>query len=593
MATLKYCPNCGFLEEDFEFDGCPQCGAQLMVHQSDGDKTQSVGADNSRQHASEVNLGAGTAVRGDITSNTSTVDNSISNVTNNVTNVIKEKSDAEKYADNVKEYSRRCRALCTDGLLSKEGEKELEILKSELGINPDEARAILANAKRLSKHLRTELDRDGLLRLNKTMSIITGNRKDALLSELNALRGWKQEYDVDELDQLYYQLFAILTPKQYVAELEEAAEVGYWQTSWAIVAYQLVGLPSKAESCMARLNAWDSRYPMQNKLLISTVYALMQCDESAAREAFNAVNAGYSEGLKPVAAAAKDLLEMDWDRELATLPAVHQFYYDTLFRDYTVLCRRLAAERRKEREAEEERRRQKQCEAAELERQRQLELEAVQAEAARVANEALLAEEQKAVEQAKAQAAEEERLRQEAECKRLEAERKKAEAERAKERAEWWHRNLRWFLAAAMAFVVVFASLLLYQSCKDKCEKKKAVEDSIRQDSLAFVEQQRKFDTLVTEFEKLMQTQIYVDNAYENVCACRSALERMRSALAEKPALSNISLQSCIERYNNRVDDAIRIYYDAIDDPNSFLMHDMLKKEYTPKLQRLQTLKIQ
>lgn len=592
MATVKYCPNCGFEEEDFEFDGCPQCGAQLMVRQTDGDKTQTVGSDNSRQHDSKVDIGMGAAVNGPVTSTTTTVDNSTSNVTNNVTNIIKEKSDEEKHAENVKVYSRRCRALCSDGLLTKEGEKELEVLKSELGIYPDEARAILSDAKRHSKHLRTELDANGQMRIKQTINIINGNHKDALLSELNSLRKWKQEYDVDELDLLYYQLFAILTPKPYVSEFRETAEPDKWQTYWAVVAYQLVGLPTEADGCLAHLNAWDSIFPPQNKLLMTAVWALMKNDESAAREAFNTVSVGYSDGLKPLASALKDLLDIDWDRELATLPATHQFYYDTLFKDYTTLCKRLANERRKEREADEERRRQKQQEADELERQRQREIEAVQAEAARVANEARLAEEQKAAEQARAQAAEEERLREEAERQRLDAERRKTEAERAKERTEWWHRNLRWFITALIGVVIVIAAIILYQSCENKRKQQEALAEQQRQDSIAFVEEQRKFDNFVVDFENHMQVEIYVDNAYENVVVCHSTLEHMRAMLKEKPTLSNISLQNCIDRYNNRVDDAIRIYNDAIDDPNSFHMRGELKEKYSPILQRLKTLKI-
>ena len=563
-----------------------------MVRQTEGDNTQTVGADNSRQQASNVNLGMGAAVAGNVTSNSSTVDNSRSTVINNVTNITKEKSPAEIHDENIRVFDRRCRALCNDGLISKEGENELETLRNELGIAPDEAKAILADAKRRSKKLRTHLDRDGMFRLNKTMNIITGNRKDALVSELNALRGWKQEYDVDELDQLYYQLFAILTPKQFVSEAEDAVEENYWQIFWSVVAYRLVGLPSKADRSLARLNAWDSLQPMQNKLLLAAVDALMQCDESTAREAFNAVAVGYTEGLKPVADAVGDLLGMDWDRELATLPVSHKFYYDTLFVDYTALCQRLAAERRREREAEEKRRRQKQREAEEVERQHQRELESMRAERDRVAEETRQVEERKAAELAKAKAAEEERLRHEAERKKLEAERMKVEAERAKARAEWWRRNLRWFVSAVIMVAIGIVILLMCRSCEAKRLHEAAVADSIRQDSIAFAEQQRKFDNFVADFENHMQVEIYVDNAYENVVACHSILERMRALLKEKPTLSNMSLQSSIDRYNNRVDDAIRIYNDAIDDPNSFLMRDMLKENFSPKLQRLKTLKI-
>ena len=169
---IKYCPNpdCNFEEEDFQFDICPICNkGPLLVRQIEGLNSQTIGSDNSRQQASKVDIGMGAAVKGNVTSNTITNDNSTSNVVNNVTNIIKEKSPAEIHEENVRIFSRRCRALCNDGLISKESEKELEVLKSELGIEQDEAHAILSEAKRLSKKLRTELTIEGRLRIEKTL----------------------------------------------------------------------------------------------------------------------------------------------------------------------------------------------------------------------------------------------------------------------------------------------------------------------------------------------------------------------------------------------------------------------------------------
>ena len=134
MTMIKYCPNCGFEEENFEFDYCPNCDNQnkLMVRQSKSENSQTVGADNSRKQASEVSLGMGAAVRGNITSNTSTIDNSKSTVINKVTNIIKEKSPAKIHEENVITFRKRCRALCNNGLFSKEAEKELEVLQTDL-----------------------------------------------------------------------------------------------------------------------------------------------------------------------------------------------------------------------------------------------------------------------------------------------------------------------------------------------------------------------------------------------------------------------------------------------------------------------------
>ena len=322
-TTFKYCTDCNFKTEDLSYVGCPYCGKALKTCQTETEEIQTVGSDNSRQQASKVDIGMGAAVKGDVTSNTSTIDNSTSNVVNNVTNIFKEKSPAEIQEENIRTYTHRCRALCCDGLISKEAEKELETMQIDLGILPDKAKAILDDAKKRSKKLRTNLSMDGRIRIQQTINIINGNRQEALLNELKGLREWKQDYDVEELDQLYFQLFSILNPSQYVHELETGGDDEYWMAYWGVVAYNKVGQPSKAE--VSHLGSWDSIYPIQNTLLIAAVSSLMQCDETSARVYFNAIQTGYSNSLERVYRAVGDLLSMNWDRELAILPATCQF----------------------------------------------------------------------------------------------------------------------------------------------------------------------------------------------------------------------------------------------------------------------------
>lgn len=577
MTMIKYCPNCGFEEENFEHDGCPECGSQLMVRQSEGENSQTIGADNSRKQASEVSLGMGAAVRGNITSNTSTIDNSTSNVVNNVTNIIKEKSPAEIHEENVRIFSRRCRALCNDGLISKESEKELEVLKSELGIEQDEAHAILSEAKRLSKKLRTELTIEGRLRIEKTLNIINGNRKEALISELNGLRQWKQDYNVEELDQLYYQLFAILTPNPYISEFETSDEVSYWQSYWSLVAYQLLGLTSKAE--VAHLNAWDSLYPIQNKLLMQSVIALMQCDESTARETFNAVHAGYSKSLEPVANAVKDLLSMDWDRELATLPATSQFYYDTLFKDYCAMCLRHAEERRKERMAaqkqqEEERERERKEQI-----RRQQDIDAVNAEAKRVEEQRQLEEERRKNAEAEAEKAKAKAEADKQEKERLEAERIAWLEEKRRRHAEWWHRNLKWFIIVA---VLVVLAILGYQYIEEKKEERRKKEAQIEQerlDSIAEVNRKTWFKEQNGAFESFMSKPMNMNNVQQVINEGYGIMCPLCDTLDKYPSLSVSTSRVFIDRYNGRVDEAIKVIDEAVIDPNlsSELLEDMTR----------------
>ncbi|MCR5035850.1 MAG: hypothetical protein K6A73_00820 [Bacteroidales bacterium] len=616
---VKYCPNCGFEENDFPFDGCPNCNNALLVRNIDGDKSQTVGADNSRQHASKVNIGAGGAVRGDIMSNTITNDYSSSSVVNNVTNVIKEKSAAEKHEDNVRLFSRRCRALYNDGLLSKEGENELEILKNELGIEHDEAHAIMSDAKRLSKRLRTELTLEGRLRIERTLNIINGNQQEALISELNGLRQWKQEYSVEELDQLYYQLYAILTPNPYISEFEQTDDVSYWQSYWAVVAYQLIGINSKAE--VAPLNVWDSLYPIQNKLLLQSVIALMQCDESTAREAFNALHAGYSKSLATVTRAVKELLNMDWDRELAVLPPTSQFYYDTLFKDYCNICRRHAEERFEERKQKEKAERM----AAEAEAARI----AAEAEAARQAkinkmlNEADALFIKKAYDAAKlvyqkvltiddgnriavSRINEIGNIFEQQETERqqnyinainaannamqvgnfIEAisyyndaltykpgdsiatsylkEAQKKESNRR--RSEWWRRNRKWFLIVAVIILAVYLSIKKYNQWEEEKAQLRHQEEIQKRDSIAAAERQKRFDGVLSDFEAFMKQPINVgnatliiDNGYKIIC-------QLCDTLALYPELSKSSLEEYIRRYNSKVTEAIGVIDNGLKD---------------------------
>lgn len=584
MTMIKYCPNCGFEEENFEHDGCPGCGSQLMVRQSEGENSQTVGADNSRKQASEVSLGMGAAVRGNITSNTSTIDNSTSNVVNNVTNIIKEKSPAEIHEENVRLFSRRCRALCNDGLISKESEKELEVLKSELRIEQDEAHAILSEAKRLSKKLRTELTIEGRLRIEKTLNIINGNRKEALISELNGLRQWKQDYNVEELDQLYYQLFAILTPNPYISEFETSDEVSYWQSYWSLVAYQLLGLTSKAE--VAHLNAWDSLYPIQNKLLMQSVIALMQCDELTARETFNAVHAGYSKSLEPVANAVKDLLSMHWDRELATLPATSQFYYDTLFKDFCAMCLRHAKERmaaQKQQEEERERERKEQI-------RRQQDIDAVNAEAKRVEEQRQLEEERRKKTEAEAEKAKAKAEADKQERERLEVERLARLEEKRRQRAEWWRRNWKWFLIVVILGIAAIVAYKKIESWKEKQDIIRQEEIKRQNDFIAAKENQDKFDKKLVEFNGLMEKELTYENAHQVISDSHSVLLKILGMLDGDLKLKAAPRINYINQYNNRIDEAIRVINDAIDDPRN-LNRDSMEQEMEPVKQSIEQLR--
>ena len=395
------------------------------------------------------------------------------------------------------------------------------------------------------------------------------------LSELNGLRQWKQDYNVEELDQLYYQLFAILTPNPYISEFETSDEVSYWQSYWSLVAYQLLGLTSKAE--VAHLNAWDSLYPIQNKLLMQSVIALMQCDESTARETFNAVHAGYSKSLEPVANAVKDLLSMDWDRELAILPATSQFYYDTIFKDYCVMCLRHAEERRKERMAaqkqqEEERERERKEQI-----RRQQDIDAVNAEAKRVEEQRQLEEERKKNAEAEAEKAKAKAEADKQEKERLEAERIARLEEERRQRAEWWRRNRKWFFIAAIFIALCIVGIRIHNNRQDRIEEEKQMAEQHRKDSIAEVNRKIWFKEQNGAFESFMSKPMNMNNMQQVINEGYGIMCPLCDTLDKYPSLSVSTSRVFIDRYNGRVDEAIKSIDEAIIDPN--LSPELLEKQ--------------
>lgn len=553
MATIKYCPKCDFEKENFEFDGCPHCDGKLMIRQVDENKTQTVGADTSRQHDSKVNIGAGGAVRGDITSNTITYDHSSNSVVNNVTTFIKEKSTAEKHEESVHRFRLRCQDLCHDGLLPKDGELELERLRTDLGLSSSESFAILSDVKRLSRKVRKGLEPEVAARLVQTHVYLEQNNINALRAELEDLRGWKKSYDVEELNQLYYQLYAILSPKQLINEIEEHPEDSYWMFFWGSVAYLSQNRIHESGSFHGSLTTWDSEFPKQNGMILSTIKALMQEEVLVAQKYFKDIHIGYSKDLEPLVRTIRSLLEINWENELASLPPTGQFYYESLFKNYCDTKRKQAEDNRKKRidaqkKIDEERKR----EQREM-FQKQQEIAAVKAEADRVEKERRLEEERR--------------------------KREEAEAERKRRRVLWLKRNTKWFVYGVFVVILIIASVSMYKNYQEKRQHEEAVADSIRQDSIAAANRQEQFDEKMSEVERLMNQPLSLDNARHTIVESRRILQQIIQMKSEFPEIKGLSLQKIVNDYNKRVDSAIDTVRSAKNDPNCLIDKKELEGE--------------
>ena len=198
-------------------------------------------------------------------------------------------------------------------------------------------------------------------------------------------------------------------------------------------------------------------------------------------------------------------------------------------------------------------------------------------------NEAKLAAEQKEANMAKARADEEKR-------KRLEAERQAEKTERKHKRKVWWKRNRKRFAMAVGSVILIIVIINIYNSCQNKHRQQQAYEDSVRQDSIKAAERQQHFDEVAAEFKNLLDKPLDVDNAYQTVVDSRRVLQQMLQLLSETPTLYKDSPQNLIDRYNTLVDNAIKIFNDAIDDPNSAPQREELKRELNPKKDCVQRL---
>ena len=572
---MKYCPNCKFETDDSNFVVCPYCGTSLLMKSADNNKPN-------------INLGDGSAVNGSITSV--------------VNNYIQEKSAKEKHEENVKTFRQKCLELCVNGLLLKERKKELESLRVDLDLSEDEAFAILSDVKQISKKQRKELPLEGRLRVEKTIEVIHNNNKEKLYEELNSLRQWKQEYDVEELDQLYYQLFAILIPDQYIKELEKSTEDDYWQSYWAVVAYNLLHLSYKASGKLAHLKAWDNIYPPQNTLLVATASSLMQCDELTAKRIYKEIHPGYSECLKPLANTLNELMNMNWERE--QIEQSNKFYFDSLFKEYCTICQKHADEVAATRVAQEEAERiKKQAEAlrqnninmlldsanelfeksnytlAKTKYQQVLKLDSNNSIALAKINkiDVFLAQQeselQKRFDDAMSIGDQAMNTKNYAEAianykkaieykpKDTKATAKLAAAKKENNRNgfnDWWLRNRKWILLVLLLCLIGFVGYKTYGIIKNNIDIAK--HNSIEK-------QQKEFNELANTFNNICKQELSYKNAYESLVIENNILQKILNILKTNMEIKSEPRNYYISCHVNRVKDAIIKINNAVYEP--------------------------
>lgn len=349
---MKYCPKCGFETDDNECTCCPNCDEEVrLVERKRPATTSTSKPENADSESAGFKMGSGNAVGRDIV------------YTDNSKHEIKELSEAERIAKNKAAYREDCANRCKDGFVSDEDLDYLERQRESLSLEKHIAAEILKQAKERSIRKVVKLPDAARIQLDQTRIAIERNDIQAIRVDFDALKQWKSKLDIDELDQLYFQLKSILEPNAY-----EFKDNEYWSVFWSAVAFKKTGSPKVVES-IASLNRWDSFYPQQNQNLILTVSLLMDNRLKEATESFKAITKGFSPDLQPVYDTLDSMLGREWRSLTIDVAPRLRFYSDSLFKNSYDVLKKTAqknhaediarAEEERQRKEEEKNRREK------------------------------------------------------------------------------------------------------------------------------------------------------------------------------------------------------------------------------------------
>ena len=309
----KYCnhPGCNFETEDTAVNFCPFGHGVLSV---DSESLSIKNKDYS--NASKVNIGMGGAVAGDINSVT----------TNNYTTT--EKTVAEIHRESIRHFTQLCDEICKDGLLDDERRFRLNDLRIKLELSEADIKPVIEMILRKNRKKSTVLPIVGQTILEQTKFLIAQNNTSGLTSHLKALRGWMNQYNVEELKLNYYQLYAILEPSSYVYDLEKYPSGEYWQVFWGHVAYLKLDRQDKAQAMLAKLGQWRD-YSEENQVVLYAIGVMMLGSDRdlIMRSAGLLKLGGWTPDLKPVVEAMLALV----DTSAETISRSHEFYAASLF----------------------------------------------------------------------------------------------------------------------------------------------------------------------------------------------------------------------------------------------------------------------
>ena len=331
----KYCnhPGCNFETEDTTVNFCPFGHGVLSVDS----ESLSLGNKNSG-NASKVNIGMGGAVAGDINSVT----------TNHYTT--SEKTIAEIHRESIRHFTQFCDEICKDGLLDEERLFRLNDLRIKLELSEADTKPVIDMILKKNKKKSTVLPPVGKTILEQTKFLIAQNNTSELTLHLKDLRGWMNQYNVEELKQNYYQLYAILEPTSYVCDLEKYHSDEYWQVFWGHVAYLKLDRRDRAQAMLAQLGQWRN-YSEENQAVLYAIGIMMLgSDRKLIVRSLDLLKpGGWTPDLKPVVEAMSALV----DTSAETISQSYMFYATSLFSKFSEKQKEQREKLKKEKEENE------------------------------------------------------------------------------------------------------------------------------------------------------------------------------------------------------------------------------------------------
>ena len=264
-----FCPNC---KQEFDGKFCPECGTKLI------DK---VSAD-----AIAITIGDGSAVNELHTNDSRTfnTDNSVHNthydqrvITNNTTNnttnniVERQRTSEELKNESKSRFAECCQEVYQDGILTEDEKNFLKRKQLELGLTDDEASHIIELYRNTSSQKCSTLNTSAAIVLSIVARLIKDNASSKEISaQIPRLKTLANQYDIDEVQFVYYMVMAAIKPDELINEYELNLSDRYWRAFWVYIAYLKKDDIEKAESSFAQLSKFQ-QYSEDNCIPLTAV----------------------------------------------------------------------------------------------------------------------------------------------------------------------------------------------------------------------------------------------------------------------------------------------------------------------------------